>query len=521
MSGGVDTNINNYTVAELLAILNIQDGDEVAENVSPDDVIDKTDEYIERYTNEKNSKMATFFRAIQQKLLNYLDHHNDSVETDAFNEWNQSPETIPQKDKTQTDKLTDRKNKVKTYNNNHLPQSREKLGVGNTYNVDVVQDGNLNPTLKNTIQRQIIIDSFYRADASVTSASDYTLDLSDHLRNVLSLRLWSIQIPMTFYNIDEVHNIFWIVDVSQNVNVPIIVPPGNYNNAATLVNTLNQIFYDASFSPQIPYATPPPPYYPIVSYNEVTNKVTIDLSGIVYHDLAHDVSFNPLTSSIVFYDVVGNLENKNTQCVQQQYYINKTLGWTMGYHNNDGSIPMDPSGNTADSAIDLNGPRYFILAIDDFNQNHLNNSLVSITEMSKIVKPSANYGLDISGGYVPLYTTTGCVPQYLPTPVRSLTQSQLYSINEIVKNNITNNGNRAKAPTTTDVFAIIPIKQGTPYGALYVDFSGQLQDSKRTYFGPVNIDRLRVRLFDDKGNPVNLNGADWSFTLLCEMLYQY
>jgi hypothetical protein len=193
----------------------------------------------------------------------------------------------------------------------------------------------------------------------------------------------------------------------------------------------------------------------------------------------------------------------------------------MGYRNNAGFIPMDPSGNTAGSAIDLNGPRYFILAIDDFNQNHLNNSLVSITEMSKIVKPPANYGLDISGGYIPFYTATGCVPQYLPTPARSLTQSQLYSINEIVKNNITNNGNRAKAPTTTDVFAIIPIKQGTPYGSLYVDFSGQLQDSKRTYFGPVNIDRLRVRLFDDKGNLVNLNGADWSFTLLCEMLYQY
>ena len=61
----------------------------------------------------------------------------------------------------------------------------------------------------------------------------------------------------------------------------------------------------------------------------------------------------------------------------------------------------------------------------------------------------------------------------------------------------------------------------TPTGSLLVEFSGSLQDSSITYFGPVNIDRLAVKLLDDKGNILNLNGNDWCFTLVCECLYQY
>ena len=30
-----------------------------------------------------------------------------------------------------------------------------------------------------------------------------------------------------------------------------------------------------------------------------------------------------------------------------------------------------------------------------------------------------------------------------------------------------------------------------------------------------------VKLVDDKGNVINLNGSDWCFTLICECLYQY
>ena len=92
-----------------------------------------------------------------------------------------------------------------------------------------------------------------------------------------------------------------------------------------------------------------------------------------------------------------------------------------------------------------------------------------------------------------------------------------------MKNRENNTSYRGKAPTSSDILAIVPVKTstGVPTGSLLVEFSGSLQDSSRVYFGPVNIDRMAVKLLDDKGNVLNLNGNDWCVSLICECLYQY
>ena len=176
-------------------------------------------------------------------------------------------------------------------------------------------------------------------------------------------------------------------------------------------------------------------------------------------------------------------------------------------------------GNIAESVVNLYGPRYLVLMLDDFAQNHLNNGLVTITEPSKVVKLPDYYTTDHP--FICEEDSAGNqVPQLIQSGPRTLPQNQLYTINEIMKNNANNLDTRSKAPTTTNVLAVIPLKNQNR-GSIYVDFSGQLQENKRTYFGPVDIERMRVRLLDDKGNTLNLNGSNWSFTLLSENLYQY
>ena len=114
------------------------------------------------------------------------------------------------------------------------------------------------------------------------------------------------------------------------------------------------------------------------------------------------------------------------------------------------------------------------------------------------------------------------VQQVLPSAPRTLTQAQIYTVNEIIKNRSKTTSFRTKAPTNSDTFAIIPIKYGSmTTGQIYSELSGQFQDNKRIYFGPVDIDRLRIKLLDDRGNTVNLHGADWSVTMISENLYQY
>ena len=126
----------------------------------------------------------------------------------------------------------------------------------------------------------------------------------------------------------------------------------------------------------------------------------------------------------------------------------------------------------------------------------------------------------IAGKYEGDYTKTTVV---LPSAPRTLTNAQIYTINSINSNNNNLTNYLAKAPTSSDILAIIPIKTsaGVPTTSLLVEFSGSLQNSSRVYFGPVDIDRMAIKLLDDKGNVLNLNGADWCVSLVCECLYQY
>ena len=549
----IDTDVDNYTISELLIILDIDTPDQ-------EEVIQKTNAYIEKFDDEGNDEMANFFTNVQEKLLQYSNElsTDESTELESAavqqkNWWEN--QALKQKDSpVQNDKITERKQKIDVFNNPHVPMKKEQLGVNNTFDVKVAQDV-LNPNLENVTSRFINLDSQFRQASSGIeySSTDYTLDLSEPLHNVLSLRLYSVQIPYAWYTIDTAYGntCFWLVfNGDTTVNVKISVEPGNYSSSQ-FVQQLNMgsdgssNFNNSSIFtfPSTVSAT-----YPI-NYNANNGKIYMNL-----YDASCNINGTTYTidntTQILFYDVNAQLTCGTTYCAQTNA-INQTLGWIMGYRMP--YIYADASGNYAPALLDLYGPKYLILAIDDFNQNHINNGLVTITESSKSLKlpsyysPSipytcttaglntgnSNLALDVaslsgsnSNGLLlaeKLNLNYKQVPQVLPSAPRTLTQAQIYSINEIIKNNERNTNYRTKAPSSSDTFALIPIKHSNTNttGDMYIEFGGSLQDNKRIYFGPVNIERMRVKLMDDKGNTVNMNGADWSVTLISENLYQY
>ena len=75
-----------------------------------------------------------------------------------------------------------------------------------------------------------------------------------------------------------------------------------------------------------------------------------------------------------------------------------------------------------------------------------------------------------------------------------------------------------------NILARINISNGGNAKGLYQStetdgFSSQINRS-RNYFGPVNIEKLRITLYDDYGRIINLNNMDWSFVLELETLYK-
>jgi len=525
MSNPIDTNVNNYSTNELITILDLS-GNNLKE------LQKKADAHINFFKNNGNPVMQKFFQDIKDKLTYYINNQDpDTSLSKQTDEWINN-EVIRQTDKNQASKYTERKQKIDVYENNHAPMKRERLGILNSTLVPITQDV-LNPTLKNVVEHIVNIDSQYRQ--SGMSSTDYTLDLSDHMKGVISLRLFSFQIPLSWYIIDYTNNntCFWITDGFNNIQISII--PGNYT-IVQLIDALNESIIKAGFSYSGSNPPVPPNLWTPVSYNKINFKININLQNAIYTDPNNIIpSFSVSDqTSFTFFDLNGNLFC-NENCKNTNNYLNQTLGWLIGYRLPIVSVITDGTGNNAEAVCNINGTKYLILTIDDFNQNHLNSGLISITELSKTLKLPSYYSADMP--YTCVYPnelssneqvilnkynkTYSSYPQVLPSAPRTLTQTQIYTINEIIKNNDSTTNYFAKAPTTTDVFAVIPVKGPLVLGSFYTDYGGSLQNFKRIYFGPVDIDRLRITLQDDKGNIINLNGCDWSITLITENLYQY
>jgi len=529
-----DTNVSDYTLSELMAIVNLSDLD-------PTDILKATNKYIQQYKTS-DPTLSIFFQEVQSQLLQYSQGLLEDTEAiysvgQKQNDDRYHNEYLEQSDKGQTSKITQRKQKIQVYGNQHNPMTREQLGINDTYSVPVKQDS-LNPNLKNTIERFVNLDSQFRQSGGVnteTTSTNYTLDLSDRLTNTIELKLYSYQIPNTWYVIDTFYRntCFWINNSIHNI--PISVESGNYTQTQ-LVDALNTSFQNAGF-----YSNEP-----IVSYNSLNGKLTIALFGASYINRETDeIEFIvSATTKIIFYDFTATLLCENT-CTNNHFF-NQTLGWIMGFRVP--STLVSDTGNTGSAIVDLNGTKYLILVLDDYNQNRVNNSLVSITQITGTLKmpnyyspdltyvclsagnsnlsslengTNQNNGLLIAEKYNNDYAKTQII---VPSAPRTLTQSQIYTINEINKSKGSLTNARPKAPTSSDIMAIIPLKGGgasIPTGTLLAEFSGSLQDNVRTYFGPVNIDRMAVKLLDDKGNVLNLNGCDWCFTLIATCLYQY
>lgn len=551
----MDYDVNNYTISELLGILGLNDPDE-------NEAIGMTNKYIRKFTEEGNPQMVRFFQDIQTKLLDYIDELKNEENAEFQPDPEQTKdwikyETLPQKDKIQKNKITDREQQVDIYGDHHMPMKREQLGVNNTFNVPVAQD-TLNPTLKNTISRIINLDSQFRQGSGGTESfsTDYTLDLSDTLTNVLNMRLYSVQIPFTWYVIDYHYGntCFWITNKSNSFKIS--VEPGNYN-PTSFVTELMTAITNAGF---VGIA-------PSVKYNSNNGKIILNLTGYIDPSgneivgIPENGAFDVTKDAYyTFFDFSGKLNclDDGTGCNAQNISFSGTLGWIMGFRLP--VVPIYENGNRGVAVVDLYGTKYFIVVIDDYNQNHINNNLVSITELSnKLALPTYfnysqpyicidnsvdNLTVDQLGNLASSSnqaTALGINPEnigntlsdktdlgygkrpvILPSAPRTLTGAQIYTINEIVKNRERNTTYKARAPTDSDIFAIIPIKRGnSSTGDVYVEFGGSMQDNMRVYFGPVNIERMRIKLIDDKGFLVNLHGADWTVTLISENLYQY
>lgn len=360
--------------------------------------------------------------------------------------------------------------------------------------------------------RIINIDSCYRENLlsqnhtyDSYASSDMIIDLNDTLDNLIGLELANICIPFTFYNIseDQGNNYFYVYDVSAESTTKISIDGGNYSNDL-IISSINDALTENSIDISFEIET-------------LSNKVSITAENeytVVFYD-------NDKMSDYSFADrCITSSGGANVQSK-----ANNNLGWLLGFRNidveNNDKISYDVSSTTsatAEALCYLPYTKYFIVVIDDKNKNQSNKSLVQISN-GKLHMNSTKYFKDIDNSLNCL--TEDNFDSYVNASGRSLTKNQLYSSLQVNNYRASFNETNSKlsADLINNVFAIVPFEtKSLVWGSS--TFTSDKNKFKRKYNGPVDVTKLNVKLLDDRGNLLNLNGADWSFSMISTHSYK-
>jgi hypothetical protein len=393
------------------------------------------------------------------------------------------------------------------------------IGTLNTTNVPVAQDS-LNPTLLNSVTRLVHLDSRYRTNIypqpasfqtvaqvisdpnHLISTTNYKCNLSSPVKNAISMQLHSISIPYNWYNFDH-----------------------NYGNL--------------KFYIQCSGGTPPMMQIEISACNYTPQELALEIShnsGGWFNDVCYntcngkfDFSLNwgmcapPNDISLIFYDPPTS---NNTYPFDKNSKENQNLGWNMGFRNipdNSGLMAMSvTNGSTfsSDTIVSTKDTNYLVISIEDFQTNVYNQGMITVeNELFPFFNLPEKY-YDACGGSIENFI--GNKPHFatIDNP-RRMEIWRIYAMNQILAQR-GKVSNRIKNPTTDNMIGLISLnlnnfKIGDKINLL--DSAATLY--KRRYFGPVDLKKFKVKLYDDRGNLLNLNNSDWSMTLLVDHLYQY
>jgi hypothetical protein len=234
--------------------------------------------------------------------------------------------------------------------NEHMVQSRPNKSYSSSYPGEYFP-GVINPIKKRTLRTNLNIDTRFRDNYYSTSASNFNINLPITINDVLDLQLAALELPTTFYVISKQYgnNYFGInlINTSGSFNQLITIPDGNYDQTTiyTMINQqlTNLISVNADFG-NIVFAIN------LTSGVTGTGQTIVGFNGSQSTGATFQLNFQG--------DIYGN-EDRNTP-------LPLKFGWNLGFRN---GIYINNTNYVSEGSLDLTGPRYIYLALDDHNNN--------------------------------------------------------------------------------------------------------------------------------------------------------
>jgi hypothetical protein len=169
---------------------------------------------------------------------------------------------------------------------------------------------------------------------------------------------------------------------------------------------------------------------------------------------------------------------------------------------------------TGDVRVDVDTVKNLFIVIDDHIQNQMNDGLVTLgPKDTNTAIPDYSNGSNLR---IDPITNERMVNLYNSlNPGELMTVKQLYAAQVQIPTQ-PKTSEKSASPTTGS-FAVISLKY--PLASSYTDNGGTNMQQNRLYPGVVNISKMTIKVVNDYGNLVDLNGDDWTLTLTCDIKY--
>lgn len=421
----INTKVSDYSLDDILDMLEVKIDNYEDYDVFRKETNEKINAYIEIFQKLKNNDVVEFFKEIQKSLFGNFDDRDNVTEAQKLLEiYNERDKMIKSEN---TDKMVE----------NHKSVYRE------------------------TVTKLLTIDSRFRSNYTATTSTDFDINLPYIINNVIELRLSDVEFPATFYPFQEEYqnNYFWLkytftystdTTYSESKYIYFYVPPGNYYQA-NLIDDMQTVIDNEGLPMTITHDLD---FTNDGGIGNGTGTLTIQYTAdstntIVITNIELNMKASKIIDSEYNYNVSHIIDSDDAK-IAKYYDIDSSvdysqrMGWMLGFRE---SYYTGSTSYTTEGQLDIIGPRYMYLLVNDFNT-------------------SSNVNF--------------------------------FSNNE---SNLLSDNILGRISLKTFAFSVQSQNDFAVYG------------EPRYFFGPVNIDKLQIKVIDEYGRTINLNGMDFSFTI--------
>ena len=222
--------------------------------------------------------------------------------------------------------------------------------------------GTINPLKRRVRKENLVIDTRFRENYYNSSPTNFNFQLPMVIEKVVEMQLSAIELPTTYYTISkQYNNNFFSIIVNGDGKV-ITIPDGSYDYNSLQATINNQISLLGS---PFQYVT----FLINISSNNGSGQMMVGLDTATPAGLINSLELN-------FQADMHGYEDNNTP-------LPLKLGWLMGFRN---GIYTNNLNYVSEAIVDVTGPRYFYLVIDDFNNNNNNGLFYSAFNSSLLNK---------------------------------------------------------------------------------------------------------------------------------------